>query len=185
MNNRGFPKGATYNTKIEHHIVSEINRLVIDYDILTERSKTKYGIDIDVNEFDYSNNMITYRMCGVEVENKGETYQFTEYPDPPSDWSDWSFLSRKIDEEDNKDEDVYLLCDHNDYSKIFWITFGDIRKTCIRDDSKEIKDSYWRLKINTDTKDFMHRGYDTLFEYLLGLKESQKRIRYDNFDENF
>lgn len=115
-----YPNKMSYNTSPEYFVVQYLNKHLLDIystnnndgvGLICKRSNEIIEKDIDVFIFDFQTNEILEKLCVVEVETKPNE-KFNSYPSPPPKWTDWSFLARKINRGDFKDEDIYVLCNN-------------------------------------------------------------------------
>lgn len=157
--------------------------------IIVERNEDKYKPDLKVSHVN-SGTLEKDFLCYIEVERK--SVEFPEYPDPPKGWYAWSFLDRKVENPEFGEDDVYILGSWKYCENIFWTTFREIKKYCIRivrvpGDRHEI---YYRIKISDHSRNKksgqnllfdttgilfdMNRGYESLTLYLSHLPKASE-----------
>lgn len=155
------------------------------------RNEEKFAFaDLDVYEYDYIDVKQGRFAHHIEVEEKNYDFGKQTLPTgevillPPLNWTDWSFLARKIDNKKFKNLDIYVLCNKKPNDKIFWTSFGDIRQSCkklsrIFDDPKEI---YYRITIPKNCKNiediycgFIFYGCKSLAEHISSYTFREKK----------
>ena len=166
----------------EFVVAANINAKIATSGVIADRpvgvnSEMYSPQDIYVKTFDMGSCTFGLDICKIDVECK-QTDEFVEFPFPPTRWSYWSFLSRKVEKKTNRDHDVYVLVDKKNSLRIFWITYGSIRQHYNSEISHNHKyvgersSKFYRLPIN-DSKHSVQCGYDTLCEYLLSLRDGK------------
>lgn len=155
-----------YNVKNEFLIENKINSKCIEKGFLARRNLNKYDIDILIYNYNFDN-MQKRILCGVEIEVKNEKYQFVDGK-PPESWPVFSFLSRKIHNQKNKDNDIYIISDTN--FNIFWTTFKYIRR--VNYSVGDGDDAFHQMPIDGQ----IYYGYEKLLDYFLWLTNKKKSI---------
>jgi len=126
---------AGYSHDPEFVVAAKLNALFIHDGIRAERpvgrDRAKFSPqDVIVHTYDRRSLTFGKEICKIDVERKPNDV-FEEYPSPPRRWHSWSFLARKVDKASNRDQDVYILVDREISDRVFWITYGAIRRTLL------------------------------------------------------
>lgn len=183
-----MPDNLSFNNAYEYKIAAILNQHIIDLGICSFRNPDKFGADLLVYLMDFDKNRRIRKLLNIELERKRDI--FYDYPRPPSHWTDWSFLYRKRNNNSFHDNDVYLICDPEDFGKIFWTLFLHIKKfTFFQKEKNNKREMYFRTPITLPfplkQDSLIGQGYDTLCQYLsIKTRELKSRINILSEIEN-
>lgn len=178
-----MPPNLKYDHEPEFMVESYLNRYLIYEGILIRRPdknmQDNYAPDLDVWSYNFKELKYNYLICRIEVEQRisleDDFIIKQELLLPPNRWTDWSFLGRKIDNEKFNGNDIYVLCNKKPHNKIFWATFGDIKKNCEKYNKKpkDRAELYYRIPIPKNYNQFkdiycgfIRYGYKELAMYI-------------------
>lgn len=124
--------------------------------------------DIGVFSYDLDNLKQGREICKIDLERKISDPVFPKR-DIPKRWTRGaSFAERKISKPLNLGRDVYALFDCQEYPRIIWATYQDIRVYGVFEEYRGYKNRFYTLP-----KDRLNYGYKSLVEWCQRLKNEE------------